>query len=1209
MQLGMLAPTIPEDRMLRTCSATLIAIAAATTAETTPYLEPSPGSTATFSEIISVGETGAAGEAFCGIPDGLGAYDNGDGSFTLLVNHELGTTAGKVRAHGNKGGFVSKLVISKTTLAVQSVSDFNATNTSINLWNGTGWTAGTTAYARLCSADLPAATAFHNATSGKGTQSRIFMSGEETGAEGRAFAHIATGAAAGTSWQLPHMGRCSWENLLACPKAQDATVVIGLDDSSPGQLYVYVGAKRSTGNDIEKAGLVGGRLYGVRANASASEVEDITVGGSLTTLGGIAKGGSASFSLVDLGDASGLTGAQVQANSTAGGVTEFLRPEDGAWDPSNPSDFYFVTTHRFDQTKNGSGAQTGATRLWRLRFHDIANPAAGGAITLLLDGDETGTQMFDNLCFDAYGRILIQEDPGNQAHAARIWSYEVGSGTLTEIAKHDDAIFGDYAGGVGSGTILAGFTQDEESSGIIDVSAILGAGTYLLAVQAHGTTKYSDGTDIPGIADVVEGGQLLKMTLAPVADTSAPGLRNWGFGARRGTATLLTGRALAATDDRAAASGVTYTVTTAPTKGQLRKNGAAATTFTQADLDANRVAYVHTAGSGDAFDRFTFSVSDGTNSLAGQVLNISIGEGLRVQKVGEYAIPSGYNSNGGVAEIVAHDPTSQRLFVVNGQTGAVDVLALADDASTSLVQSLVPADEAADATNVTSVAVKNGIVAAAVGHTDAQSPGFIFFYAAGTGAYLHHIDLGSELSQTGAVRGALPDMITFTPDGGKVLVAIEGEPADDYSVDPHGGIVVVDISLGVANPTTTWCGFDGFDASTLRSSGVRIFNDKATGTPTLSAAADLEPEYIAVSADGTTAWATCQENNAVAVIGLAIPSVTAVVPLGSKNWADLTLDASDEDSGTDTNSGGTLVKLASYPVRGLYMPDAIAALSADGATWLLTANEGDARAYTALNEEARLRSAPRDAAWDAANPGKSFDSNLGRLNLTRYSGDTDNDGDLDVMHAYGARSFSVWSSAGVLAWDSGNAMETFFSTYFTANFNANHTSNSLDSRSDDKGPEPEGIVTVSAGGRSYAAVGLERMGGFFLYDLSTPTAPTMAAYYTGRRFEQTPGNGSGGDLGPEGMLAIAAADSPTGKALVVVGNEVSGTVAIHEVVPAAGDTASGSGSAVATAAGSSGGSSSTPAPADDDGSGCNAGGGLAGLLVAMLGLVGLRRRR
>jgi hypothetical protein len=1200
--------------MLRTCSISLLAIASAIAVESTPYLEASGGSGASFTEILSVGESGTAGEVMCGLPDGLGAYDNGDGTFTVLMNHEIGSTLGKIRAHGNKGAFVSKLIINTTTLAVQSVADFNATNTSINIWNGTGWTAGTTAYARLCSADLPEVTAFYDATSGKGTQNRIFLNGEETGAEGRAFAHVATGSAAGTSWQLPHLGRSSWENQLACPKAQVKTIVIGLDDTTPGQVYVYVGDKRSSGTDIEKAGLVGGRLFGVRANATATEVEDEVAGGSLTTLGGLAKGGNASFALVDLGDVANLTGAQLQAHSTANGVTEFLRPEDGAWDPKNPADFYFVTTHRYDQTKDLSGAQTAATRLFRLRFADISDPAAGGTLTLLLDGDETGTQMFDNLCIDAYGRVLIQEDPGNQTRAARIWAYDIGSGNLAEIARHDDGLFNDYAAGAATGTLAAGFSQDDETSGIIDASAILGAGKYLLVSQAHGTTKYTDGTDIANLADVIEGGQLLVMTLAATADASAPTLRNWGFGARRGTNTRLTSDALRAQDDRVAASGITYTVTIAPTKGTLKKSGAAATNFTQADLDAGLVTYSHTSGTSDAFDRFTFSVSDGTNSLTGQVLNISIGEGLRVQKVGAYAIPSGYDANGGVAEIVAHDPASQRLFVVNGKSNTIDMLQLSADAKAALVSSLNPSTTVVTATNVTSVAVKNGILAAAVGNTDSQAPGYVFFYNAATGAYISHLDLATELSQVGAVRGALPDMITFSPDGSTVLIAIEGEPKDDYTVDPHGGVVVVDLASGVASATATWCGFADFEASlaSLRAAGVRIFNDKATGTPAASVQADLEPEYIAVSADGGTAWVTCQENNAIAVLNLAIPAVTAILPLGSKNWAEagVTLDLSDEDAGTNTNSGSASVKLINAPVRGLYMPDAITAFASGGSSWLLTANEGDARAYTALNEEVRLRSATRDAAWDTANANASFDSNFGRLNLTRYSGDTDGDGDLDVMHAYGARSFSVWTSAGTLAWDSGNALESFFSTYFASDFNSNHNgaSNGFDARSDDKGPEPEGLTTLAVGGKTYAAIGLERMGGFFLYDLSTPSAPTQAAYYTGRLFTSAPSSGNAGDLGPEGMLAIAAEHSPTGRPLVIVGNEVSGTVAIHEIV--AGSSDSDSGSTVGATGGSSGGGGgSTPPAANNDGSGCGAGGSIAGLLIGLMGLMGLRRRR
>jgi hypothetical protein len=1202
--------------MLRTCSISLLAIATSLAVESTAFLTASVGSAATFTEILTVGEGGTVpgSEVMCGIPDGLGAYDNGDGTFTLLMTHELGNTVGKVRAHGNKGAFVSKLVINKTTLAVQSVADLNATATSINLWNGTGWTAGTTAYARLCSADLPEVTAFYNAASGKGSQNRIFMNGEESGAEGRAFAHVATGSDAGKSWQLPHLGRASFENQVACPKAQDKTIVIGLDDTTPGQLYVYVGDKRNSGNDVEKAGLVGGRLYGVRANATALEVEDEVASGALTTLGGIAKNGRASFALVDLGDAANQTGAQLQAHSTANGVTEFLRPEDGAWDPANPADFYFVTTHQYDQSKDGSGVTTAATRLYRLRFADISDPAAGGTLTLLLDGDETSTQMLDNLCVDSYGRVIMQEDPGNNAHSARIWSYEIGSGTLTEIAKHKDTIFGDYAAGAATGTVMAGFTKDEESSGIIDASAILGAGKYLLVTQAHTSTKYTDGTAIANIADVVEGGQLQLMTLAATADASAPTLRNWGFGARRGTTTRITSDALRAQDDRAAAASITYTVTTAPTKGTLKKSGAAATSFTQADIDAGLVTYAHASGSGDAFDRFTFSVSDGTNALTGQVLNISVGEGLRVQKVGSYAIPSGYDANGGVAEIVAHDPASQRLFVVNGKSNTIDVLKLSADGKASLVSSLNPSTTVATATNVTSVAVKNGILAAAVGNIDSQAPGYVFFFNAASGAYLAHRDFATDLSQAGGVRGALPDMVTFTPDGSKVLLAIEGEPKTDYTVDPHGGVVVVDISRGVAGSVATWCGFADFEASlaALRASGVRIFNDKATGAPTASVQADMEPEYIAVSADGTTAWVTCQENNAIAVVNLAIPSVTSIVPLGSKNWAEsgVTLDASDEDGGTDTNSGSTSVKLINAPVRGLYMPDAIASYASGGNNWLLTANEGDARAYTALNEEVRLRSATRDAAWDTANPGASFDSNLGRLNLTKYSGDTDGDGDLDVMYTYGARSFSVWTSAGTLAWDSGNGLESFFSTYFASSYNSNHngSSNGFDTRSDDKGPEPEGLTTLAVGSKTYAAIGLERMGGFFLYDVSTPNAPSQTAYYTGRLFTGAPDSGNAGDLGPEGMLAITAANSPTGRPLIVVGNEVSGTVAIHEVVAASDDTDSGS--TVGTIGGGSGGGSGSSAPAaSGDGSGCGAGSSIAGLLIGLMGLIGLRRRR
>lgn len=845
--------------MLRTCSLTLFAIAAglAGEAENAPYLTPVAGGI-TFTEIMSVGEMGTAGERMCGLADGLGAYDNGDGTFTVLMNHELQATGGKVRAHGNKGGFVSKWIIDKSNPEnVISISDFNPNNTSIHLWNGSRFTAGTTAYARLCSADLPPIAAFLNPATGRGTVNRIFLNGEEAGAEGRAFAHVATGTDAGKSWELPWMGKCSWENLLACPKAQDTTVVIGTDDSTPGQVYVYVGTKRSTGNDVERAGLTGGKLYGIRANADAVEERDATTPevAPYTSMG-LAKNGSTSFALVEITDPAGKTGAQIQTTSVSLGITEFLRPEDGAWDPANPSDFYFVTTDRFDTDKNGgSGAASAkaASRLFRLRFTDVADPAAGGTITMLLDGAEANHQMLDNLCVDAYGRVIMQEDPGNQAHAARVWAYTIATGVLTELATHDTTLFGQRVGGVTTAA-QAGFTSDEESSGVIDVSGILGAGTYLMVVQAHGSTKYSDGTDISTlapIADVIEGGQLLLMTdAAPPTPVGSLQLRNWGFGALRAGTTVLGRSALWASDGRG--GGVTYTVSTAPLVGTLRLNGVALVatdTFTQANIDAGLVTYQHVVGGNDAFARLVFSVTDGTTTLNGQELNVSVGTGVRVQKVGEYKVPAGFDADGGVAEIVTHDPASRRLFLVDGSTESVNVLGLSglQTASPSLLTSLTPSSVVAAATTVNSVACKNGLLAVAVANTVKTSPGFVFFYNAATGAYVSHIDFSTALSQVGGIRGALPDMVTFTPDGLKVLVAIEAEPSDDVGyTDPDGGLVVVDVSAaGVPGATATFIGFSDANTATYRTAGVRIFNDEAGTAPTASAAKDMEPEYIA----------------------------------------------------------------------------------------------------------------------------------------------------------------------------------------------------------------------------------------------------------------------------------------------------------------------------------------------------------------------------
>jgi hypothetical protein len=438
----------------------------------TPYLQPlAAGSTIT--SVMTAGDA-VNGYTMVGLPDGLGAFDNGDGTFTVLMNHEMGATIGAVHAHGSTGGFVSKWVINKSTLAVVSAGDLTQT---MNLWAGSTYstynstnTSTLAAMARLCSADLPPVSAFYNSQTGKGTQARIFMNGEETGPEGRAFAHVATGTAAGNTYELPHLGRASWESYVSSPFEQDKTITIGMDDATPGQVYVYIGTKQTSGSEVVKAGLTGGKLYGVAVLGLLNEGSSVPAANSI-------------FNLIDLGNVSALSGATLNANSNNVGVTNFLRPEDGAWDPSNPRDFYFLTTNSF----------TSPSRMWRLRFTDIANPELGGTITAVLNGTE-GPKMMDNLGINKYGQILIQEDPGGQAHNAKIWQYNINSASLSLFAQHDTTRFIP-----GAANFL---TFDEESSGVIDMQEILGPGKWLICDQAHYT---------PPNTALVEGGQLLIM--------------------------------------------------------------------------------------------------------------------------------------------------------------------------------------------------------------------------------------------------------------------------------------------------------------------------------------------------------------------------------------------------------------------------------------------------------------------------------------------------------------------------------------------------------------------------------------------------------------------------------------------------------------------------------------------------------------------------
>jgi hypothetical protein len=505
----------------------------------TPYILPTAAGVITKS-IISNGngtttpdethpKTGGGTYRLTGIPDGLGWYDNGDGNFTLLSNHELPGT-GIARDHGSQGAFVSEWIIKKSDLSVISGHDLMQT---ANLWNGTGYSvapaggvnvpntvtsslSGSGSFSRFCSADLPAVSAFYNASTGLGTQNRIFMNGEEIGISGRSMAHIATGPTKGQSFELPRLGRWSVENNLANPFAQDKTIVVGnADDSANPGIWMYVGTKQSTGNDIERAGLTNGTAYTLSVPGLVSETRSFGLSTTTYTT-------SASFSWVNMGNLENVAAATQQTNGLTGGATKFLRPEDGAWDPrpGHQNDYYFVTTDQFNtitnpSTPGGAANQDGRSRLWRMRYNDITNPTAGGKIDMMMDSGSSGHEMFDNMTIDKHGRILLNEDPGNSAYRGKVWLYDIDSGNSGAIAQFDLARYGDNSGAGGAlvggiAPFVTGTTvSDKETTGIIDASDLLGDGWFLVNVQAHYTMTGANA------AELVEGGQVLAMYVPP----------------------------------------------------------------------------------------------------------------------------------------------------------------------------------------------------------------------------------------------------------------------------------------------------------------------------------------------------------------------------------------------------------------------------------------------------------------------------------------------------------------------------------------------------------------------------------------------------------------------------------------------------------------------------------------------------------------------
>lgn len=451
----------------------------------------------------------------------------------------------------------------------------------------------------------------------------------------------------------------------------------------------------------------------------------------------------------------------------------------------------------------------------------------------------------------------------------------------------------------------------------------------------------------------------------------------------------------------------------------------------------------------------------------------------------------------GAAEITTYDAQTKRLFAVNnGATNKIDVIDLANPASISVIHSISMTPYGG---YVNSVSAYNGKLAAAIESTDKQAAGKIVVFNAATYA-----------EEKVIMVGALPDMVTYSPDGKYILSANEGEPNTSYTNDPEGSVSIIDIANNYAVKTVNFSAFAS-QLADLTTKGFRVFG------PGKDFVKDIEPEYITVSEDSKTAWVTLQENNAIAEINITAGTITKITPLGFKDYnaAGNLVDISDKDNA---------VSFANWKVFGTYMPDAIASTKYNGITYLFTANEGDAREYDAFAEVKRIKDLKLDeTAFPNASALKA-EPQMGRLNVTNTLGDKDGDGDYDALYSFGARSFSVWNSqTGQQVYDSKNELDV----------KVKEANLYDDTRSDDKSVEPEAVTIGRVGSKLVAYVGMERVDAVAIYDITNPTAPVFVKVIPT------------GDA-PEGVLFIPASKSPIQQSLLVVGSENDGVVKVYK---------------------------------------------------------------
>jgi len=439
---------------------------------------------------------------------------------------------------------------------------------------------------------------------------------------------------------------------------------------------------------------------------------------------------------------------------------------------------------------------------------------------------------------------------------------------------------------------------------------------------------------------------------------------------------------------------------------------------------------------------------------------------------------------------------AKKLFVVSNDGGAkVEVVDLSTYPTVTKVKTLTYPNNA----GINSVAVSNGLLAVALDGADKQGNGDVVIIKTSTLEEVKKVAVG-----------AMPDMVTFTPDGNYILTANEGEPNDTYTLDPVGSISVINVKDNYSVKTTDFSSFESQKAA-LVANGLRIYGLNA------SFAKDIEPEYITVASDSKKAYVTLQENNAVAEIDVVAGTITKIMPLGTRDisLAENAFDVSDKDGKKE---------LKTWPIKAFYLPDAISYFTAGNTAYLALANEGDTRAYSAFNEESRVKDLTLDPTKFPTASLLKQDANLGRLTVTKFFGDTDGDGDFDELYATGGRSVSIINVAtGQLVANIGKDLEQ----------RVIDAGKYDDDRSDNKGVEVEAVTVAQVNGQTLAFIGMERVDQIAIYDVSNPASPKFVQLF------------STGDA-PEGVLFVKPKDSPNGRSLLIVSSEDDGQVKFYQ---------------------------------------------------------------